>query len=337
MWNGFIGQHIATTTRTLRRTGIALLLLALVIGLFGAKKLMNVIRGPAQLDETQLAALSSSTFVLRDYATVHGRNTITTGITWMEKTTRNGVVESQRTTADFMAMIVGKHILIVKAKPGVKSERYTGAIVPVPIDVKQRIVADMSDPELEAVTLPVMLDASEEYNEDLIPLSVIVVPLLLLSFWALSIAKRRQEDPERHPICKSLSEYGPLYTLVPQIDADAATATSTIGGATFTPNWVIYSSLTKSFAISRQEIVWVYKKRTRHSVNFIPTGSTYALILRDARGKLLELSGSEQTVDSYLASLQGQTPWVIFGYDRKLEKLYKKQRPAFVEAVTERK
>ncbi len=141
MWNGFIGQHIATTTRTLRRTGIALLLFALVIGLFGAKKLLNVTRGPAQLDETQLAAMSGSTFVLRDYVTVHGRNTIATGITWIEKTTRNGVVESQRTTADFMAMIVGKHILIVKAKPGVKSKDYTGAIVPVPIDVKQRIVA----------------------------------------------------------------------------------------------------------------------------------------------------------------------------------------------------
>jgi len=58
--------------------------------------------------------------------------------------------------------------------------------------------------------------------------------------------------------------------------------------------------------------------------NFIPTGSSYSLLVRDARGKLPELSNSEQLVNSYLASLAEQTPWVIFGYDGKLEKLYKK-------------
>ena len=51
----------------------------------------------------------------------------------------------------------------------------------------------------------------------------------------------------------------------------------------------------------RDEIIWAYKKRTKHSVNFIPTGSSYSLVVRDARDKLLELSNSEQLVNSYLA------------------------------------
>ena len=61
-------------------------------------------------------------------------------------------------------------------------------------------------------------------------------------------------------------------------------------------------------------------------MNFIPTGSSYGLVFRDSRGKLLELTSSEKNVDFYLKSLAEQTPWVVFGYDRKLEKLYKKER-----------
>jgi hypothetical protein len=87
----------------------------------------------------------------------------------------------------------------------------------------------------------------------------------------------------------------------------------------------------------RDEIIWAYKKRTKHSVNLIPTGSSYSLVLRDARGKLLELPNSEQLIDSYLASLVEQTPWVIFGYDRKLEKLYKKQLQSFAQTVSDRR
>jgi len=135
--------------------------------------------------------------------------------------------------------------------------------------------------------------------------------------------------PERHPLCKALSQYGPLYSVVPQIDTDVAAGTSSFNGVTFSRNWIISCWLTQVAVMRRDEIIWAYKERTKHSVNFIPTGSSYALVLRDARGKLLELSNSEQLVDSYLTGWAQQTPWVIFGYDRKLDKLYKKQLQSF--------
>jgi hypothetical protein len=87
----------------------------------------------------------------------------------------------------------------------------------------------------------------------------------------------------------------------------------------------------------RDEIIWIYKKRTKHSVNFIPTGTTYSLVLRDTRGKTAEMSAPEQNIDAYLVSLREQAPWVIFGYNGELEKLYKKQMPAFFQVVLDRK
>jgi uncharacterized protein DUF6709 len=174
-------------------------------------------------------------------------------------------------------------------------------------------------------------------SADLTLAYVVIGGLVLSGLWAYIQSKRRTEMPERHPLCKALGEYGPLVSTVPQIDGEFTTANSTLGHATFTRNWVICCSLSKSLVMRRDEIIWAYKKRTKHSVNFIPTGTSYAIILRDARGKLLKLSASEQLVNSYLSSLAEQTPWVVFGYDQKLEKLYKKQRQLFAQTVTERK
>jgi hypothetical protein len=38
-----------------------------------------------------------------------------------------------------------------------------------------------------------------------------------------------------------------------------------------------------------------------------------------------------------LGSWAEQTPWVIFGYDGKLEKLYKKQLQSFTQTVSDRR
>lgn len=335
MWNGFIGQRITANTKNLWRWSITLLVSAALVGLPLAKRLDNVLQGPRQVDAAQLATLSSASW--RDYVIVKGDQTVSTGVTEIENTTESGQVVSQTTTGEYMAMVVGNRILVVKTHPGVKNESYTGAIVALPADLKKQVLAGEKDPDLEAAILPVMLDAARDYRGGVILGCISVGLLLLLSLWTWIKSKRRTENPEVHPLSKALSKYGPLHTLVPEIDEEAKRAISTLGGATFTINWIILASLFRTVVIHRDEIVWVYKKRTKHSVYFIPTGSSYELILRDARGKRLELSAPEQHVDSYLVSLAQQTPWVTFGFDKKIERLYRKQRPAFIEAVAGRK
>jgi hypothetical protein len=337
MWHGFIGQRIAATNRTLRRSGLALIVIALALCAWGAKTFINLKQGPAKFDEAQLLAMDSPNLQMRDFISVEGQKTVSTGITAIEKTSRNGVVESQRTTGEYMAMIVGSHILVVKAKPGETRQSYTGAITSLPEDLKKAIFSDMADPKLQAATLPMMLDAKDSYGEDLILGYIVVGALALPGFWMLIQSKRRAEVPERHPICKALSQYGPLYSVVPQIDADVAAGCATFNSVTFSRDWIISCWVTQAAVMRRDEVIWAYKKRTKHSVNFIPTGSSYSLVLRDTRGKLLELSNSEQNVNGYISSLAEQTPWVFFGYNKEREKLYKKHLQAFAQTVSDRK
>ncbi len=245
----------------------------------------------------------------------------------------------KRTTGEYMAMMLEKHILIVKAHPNSADAKYTGTLVSLPGDVKSSIFSDVGDHNMEAITLPVMLDASEEYDEGgLIFGGLAASALLVWGLASLFLAKRRRYSPETHPLCKALEQYGSLFTLVPQIDGEVGAQGSTnMPGTTITPNWLLRWGVYKAIVVRKDEIVWVYKKRTKHSINLIPTGTTYCSVIRDSRGKLLEVSGSEQQVESMLVSLVNPMPWIIAGYDKELENMYNKKRVDFVEAVAKRR
>ena len=88
------------------------------------------------------------------------------------------------------------------------------------------------------------------------------------------------------------------------------------------------------------EIVWVHQKVTKHSVNFIPTGKSFAILIYDANGRTVEVDAgrrSEQKISGFASALQTRIPWVAFGYSNELKNLYKKSRRDFVETVRARR
>jgi hypothetical protein len=338
MWNGFIGQTIASTSRTLRTLGKILMFIVLAILVYSSRKIINLAVGPAKLDERQLTALTSPS--LRDYATVEGRDTDTTGVEAIQRSTRNGVVESEKVTGEYMMTVVGKHLLVVKAKPHEKAGVYTGAVVTLPPDLKTRIFSGAKDAdEIEAATFPVILDASKEYADDDFWSGIGGAVLLgLIALRLFYLYKKRTDSPEKHPLAKAIAQYGPIYSLVPQIDAEVAAGSAYLLGVRMTDNWLISCTITKSTVMRRDEIVWAYKKRTKHSVNFIPTGTTYSSVLRDSRGKAFEISGSnEQQVEGFLDGVLKQTPWVVVGFDKEINKLYTKNLTEFSSLVAKRR
>lgn len=333
MWDGFIGQAIADANKTHRNLGVGLLLAALAVCAYFGRSFINIQQGPATLDDAQLVAINHPNLLLRNFVAVEGRNTASSGLSDVEKTIRDGTVESQTTTAEYMVTIVGKRILIVKADPGDKAQKYTGTLTALPDDIKKDVFSHMPEPAMQAATLPLLLDAADPYGGSIRLGYIVVGVCVLLALWVLLLSKRRTDIPERHPLCKLLLQYGPLEAVVPEIDADVASGSSTFAAATFSRNWVITCWPMHVGVMRRDEIVWAYQKKTKG----IRSGTTYTLILRDARGQLLELSSSEKDVNSYLTRLSEETPWVIFGFDQKLDELYNKQLQSFVQAVSDRK
>lgn len=77
------------------------------------------------------------------------------------------------------------------------------------------------------------------------------------------------------------------------------------------------------------DVAWAYQSTTRHRTNGIPTGKTYALVLRLMNGKSYNISMSEKKVQELLRTMETAMPGTVLGYTKELERIYNTQRSAF--------
>jgi hypothetical protein len=83
-------------------------------------------------------------------------------------------------------------------------------------------------------------------------------------------------------------------------------------------------------------MVWVYKKVTKHSINFIPTGKTYSVVLVGRHRQRIEEQMKEKAVNEMLADLAARVPWALFGFTKELEKAWQKDPAGVIAAVDSR-
>ena len=105
-------------------------------------------------------------------------------------------------------------------------------------------------------------------------------------------------------------------------------------------HWLLHKSFFHFTTMHLNEIVWLHQKVTEHSVNFIPTGESFAIVIYGANGRTLEVDAgrrSGQKISSFADALQTRIPWVAFGYSSELKNLYKKSRRDFAETVRARR
>jgi len=100
--------------------------------------------------------------------------------------------------------------------------------------------------------------------------------------------------------------------------------------------YLVRSTLFRFDVLRLQDLLWAYKKVTKHSINFIPTGKTYQAILT-CHGGTAAMSGREKRVDEILAFAQQRVPWAVLGYTAEIAALFKNNAPEFARSVEERR
>ena len=108
------------------------------------------------------------------------------------------------------------------------------------------------------------------------------------------------------------------------------------GGWLVTDKYLIRSTFFAFDLLRLSDLLWAYKRVTRHSVNFIPTGKTYVGVLA-CYGGTAEVTGREKKVDSVLNFAGERAPWAVFGFSEELSKLFSQKTQDFCSAVEQRK
>ena len=354
MWDNVVGRHIRRCNRNLLLVNALILAALVLLGFANFRYLLNCFQGPFPVNSSTLDKITDPTREAHYYVSVDNLSVVETGLQWVEDRVDEYThdVKSQKIMATFF-LAKGTRPLIVKSPSGSGATHYTGALIPVPAEVRayfQKEFLDKTHRQFDDVFAPFMLDATGFRDDAYIGLAI-CIPIGLLAAWNVSKAVARIQNVQNSPIYKWLGHYEQSPELVAQaIDdelknyKDCPSISSNLllrpCSMTLLPSWLLHKSFFHFTTMRLNEIVWVHQKVTKHSVNFIPTGKTFAILIYDANGRTVEVDAgrrSEQKISGFAAALQTRIPWVAFGYSNELKNLYKKSRRDFAETVRARR
>ncbi|MDE6434935.1 MAG: hypothetical protein K2L07_11990 [Lachnospiraceae bacterium] len=86
------------------------------------------------------------------------------------------------------------------------------------------------------------------------------------------------------------------------------------------------------------DLLWVYPNVTQHSVNMIPTGKTYALMVRTVDGRKLQIPmKNKAALEEAMAYVAENLPYLYYGFDDNTHNFYKNSRQQMAEHVALRR
>lgn len=298
----------------------------------------NFVLGCKPVSAAELAGIQSPDQQWHNFVTVAGSKSASTGYQDVEKHMQGSTVVSTEVKDEYVLLRVGQKVLLVKAPPGKEQLEYSGALEYTTDPVKEDLLRPLAagDADLASNMLPFTLNAAD-YRSNGYTMLMIGLPLVALAGWNLWKAMRRVSEIQTSPVWKHLAVYGNAEQLSQQIEAELQTAMiRKYGKLQIAQQWMVRRKTFSTWVSPVGDLVWIYKKVTKHSVNFIPTGKTYSVVLVGRHRQRIEEQMKEKAVNEMLADLTARVPWAIFGFTQDLEKAWRKDPAGVIAAVDSR-
>jgi hypothetical protein len=298
----------------------------------------NFVLGCQSVSSAELAALTSPEQRWRNFVSVSGTKSINTDYRDVVNHMEGSRVVSTEIKDEYIFLRVGEKILLVKADPGKEKLEYSGELVATTDRVQEDLLQPLAkeDADLARDVLPFTLNAAD-YRSNGYTMLMIGLPVLALVLWNCLKAMRRTSEIQTSPVWKQLAVYGNAEQLSQQIEAELQPAMiRKYGKLQIAQQWMVRRKTFSTWASPIADLVWVYKKVTKHSVNFIPTGKTYSVVLVGRHRQRIEEQMKENAVNEMLADLTSRVPWVLFGFTQDLEKAWRKDAAGVIAAVDSR-
>jgi hypothetical protein len=336
--DSYIDRQIRRTNRNLLLVNGTLLAIMIAVVALNYRYAMNFVRGPRSISAEELLAIQNPEERPQFFVRVTGDQLRPTGYEHVEQQVDkySNKVESETVKYDYKALRVGPRWLLVKAPGASTAAEFSGALLEDSESASVIAQLDQAEPGAKSVFLPFVLD-TVDYRDDGYWALGIGIPVLLLVAWNLKKWMMRNADRSNHPIYKKLRSYGEPEQLRVEIENEMAQQPLSISPALITRAWVFVPFFFGLKMSRLADIVWLYKKVTKHSYNFIPTGKTYAALLWSRSGESIEVSLKEKKTDELLQTITARVPWALLGFSNEIQGLWNSNRAALLQAVEERR
>lgn len=149
-------------------------------------------------------------------------------------------------------------------------------------------------------------------------------------------AWRYLQDASSHPLVRRVASWGDPTGIALDAKREADSPRYKGGGWLVTDKYLIQRTAFTFDVLRLSDLLWAYKRVTRDSVNFIPTGKTYVGVLA-CYGGTAEVRGRETKVDAVLTFAAERAPWAAFGFSEELSKLFRHKTQEFCSAVEQKR
>jgi hypothetical protein len=324
----YIAKIIHAKSRRRLYFGYSLLTCAIIIFIYQHTYIANLISGPRLMDSASLEneLIGNNIKDINVNLPLPSGEVYTSGYTYVTTTTDQDTnqVESQTTDSEYYLTIIGKHVLVLEGTPGqLPSGNFTGVVIPLPPDLQSNLVSDFnSTPELSGLgntILPYAL--SNEGMTGLDDFWGFLFGLGLL-LWGGFITYKRKTDPEdkKHYIYQTLSlplsRYQNINDLSDDFIKSEQSGITKIGLYKLSNKFLFHETFFHFRVYPMSQMYWAYKKITKKSVNFIPTGKDYGLVMHFKPKQSITIKEPEASVTQHLTMLINLCPQAKFGYTK---------------------
>jgi hypothetical protein len=344
MQDTIIGHHIRRVNRNLLWTNVAILAALIAVTVLCGRYLVNFFFGPFPTERSKLVSLKDGTtpfeyYIQVDYGDQKPQSAGQQVSQQINKNTKQVVSES--VSAEFAVVTLSDKILLIKASPGAELKSpISGYLTDIPPSMRSDMSSAMQKHHLQMDdgVVPLMLDTTGFRGPGWWGLAI-GLPLYCIAVWNIVRAMRNGGRLHKHPIAASLRPYGELAEVAAHIDQEVSEPAYNIriGKLQVTPTWLLQSSTFGLRVVHIIDLIWMYKKVTKHSYNGIPTGTTHAVMINTRFGSALEVAASEGATEQLVEAVYRRAPWVITGFNDELAAIYAKDREGMIGAVDERR
>ncbi len=303
---------------------------ALWLGWAQRRYLANFLAGPFETGTAELDAIADPAQAPRYFVKVSGSKALETGFEEITIRKKRGVEVGRSVSARYYGLVVGEKLLLYKGNAGPRTV-VEGELTRVPREVETGLLGTPEMAARRAGVYPFLLSATGSFRlPGYVALGGLLVLLVLLAVKAVP-AWREASDPSTHPLLARMKAWEDPAGATREAEREARSPRLRGAGWKLTDGFFIRSTFF-TFDLARLgDLVWAYKKVTKHSINFIPTGKSHEAVLAFP-GASFTIKARERKVDQILGFAAERAPWAILGFSEPVRALFA-TKPEQVQAT----
>lgn len=327
--------------RTARRSvaAAALAAAAVLLVFVGQSRLIrNVFKGPFPVSPAELADIRWPGDAARYFVEVAGSDSFDTDIVRWAIEKKDGAEVRRTVTAEYFALVAGDRYLVVETDKLRSAHPLTveGTLAPFPVELRSELEKKFGRPDLSRRFYPFYLKVGSIKGQ---AYGIVLVALIagLAIFAAARPGAKVLAAPDEAPVMKKMRRWGEPFQISMAVERELSTAVDMKMG-----RWRITRSFlvrTEPFAFDLfrfDDLLWAYGSITRHSIYFIPTGSTFRARLRFDDGAAV-IRGRREAVESLLTLAAERAPWAVHGFSEEVLERLRRDPGAFREQIARAK